>query len=84
MVPPKIAQVALTDVERIKPIRLTTVKCSCIAMPKTIPHPKIADVSPGLPLISEKTPSGIICFPRRPIAAHTMITDMPYMTLMNA
>ena len=84
IVPPKIAQVALTDVDRIKPIRFTTVKCICMAIPKTIPQPKMASVSPGLLLISAKMPDGIICFPRRPIAAHTMITDIPYIILINA
>ena len=47
----KIAQIALTDIERIRPIRFTTVKCICIAMPKTIPQPKTASVRTALNLI---------------------------------
>ena len=84
IVPPKIAQVALTEVDRINPIRFTTVRCSCMAIPKTSPQTRTETVRLTLFFISWNTPSGIILRPVRPILSHTITTDIPYIMLIKA
>lgn len=83
-VPPKIEQVALTDVDKIKPILFTTVSCSCMATPKTRPQAKTSRARGRFPVISFRTPWGTISAPKNPMAPHTITTDTAYIILINA
>jgi hypothetical protein len=82
IVPHKILQVALIDVDNTKPIRPTTDKCSCIAKANTTPQPNSNTERGIFWNISFAIPPGIILVCNNRIETHTMTKENVYIQLI--